>query len=177
MLNGLPEPDAARIVAWRDSAGFFRTAGEIVRIPGLAPGTPFLIASRVLNPEEPALADSEARIGLSPLVIGPVKQMVISAGILAIAISLFLYTLFCFRKSSARHVVSMVIRTFFKALMFMVAGLAFVIFLPHPWIGILTLWFLLMLIHYLRSRKIRKCLIGPLLSTTTLTLATLWFVW
>ena len=164
-LNGITLEQANLITSYRDSTGLFRSFEDIRQVPDLPVEIQSMILDHQLKAGDLESVDFEGGFSFWTLIIDPVKRMLWVAGIIMGIVSVVLYFLFYFRKRGIKKVLWMVIRTFFKAIMFVIAGLAGVILLQQSIYVIIGFTLLLLVINFLRTKNKPGFRIELILST------------
>ncbi len=131
-----------------------------------------MIIDHQLKPGDLESVDFEGGFSFWTLVFGPVNRLLLVSAITTVVVAIILYFLFYFRKRSMKKILWMVVRTFFKALMFVVAGLAGVILLQQPLYVMLGFTLLLILINLFRTKNTPGFRIEFILSTLLMAVLT-----
>ncbi|MFC2102511.1 ComEA family DNA-binding protein [Bacteroidota bacterium] len=152
-IPGISVEEAGTITLFRDSVGGFRSFDEVMAVPGISAETASALNQNQLDPDVLDAMEFEGELGLWGLIISTLKRLLLATTIITGIIAALLYSLFYFRKRGMKSSLLMAVRTFFKSLLFIMAGFTAMIF-PFPaWMLFLIFILLVFMINFWRTRK------------------------
>jgi len=163
-FRGVSREDAVRIIAYRDSSGGFRSAGELARVP-LSAKVSDLLISKQLDKGDMVTMEMTPEIGFSGILFGLLRRLALVTGVIFISLSLVQFILFHRHERKFSRILLFGAGIFLKTAMFVAAGLLVMIFPSHPMLLFTPFVGVIILINWWRSRKGRHRLAGMLFST------------
>lgn len=152
-IAGMTLPDAEKIMDARHSSGYFQNGEEIVNIPGLRLEVAEQLISRKLQPSELQRIENEHGFELTfrNFLLRSLSRLLWISGIILIPVTLILFFLFCYAKKTTSHIIGLIIRTYLKTIVFVLAGLVTLVFPVHPMFIFLPFVCGIFLINFLRT--------------------------
>jgi competence ComEA-like helix-hairpin-helix protein len=152
-IPGISPEDAGRIIAYRDSVGWFSTFEELKTVHGISKETASKIIHNQLIPDMLERMEYEAEFGLWELVCGTLKQLLFVSIVITLIITTILYFLFYLRKKSLKETIRMFIRSWFKGLLFLLAGLAALILPQQSVFLVMGFALFIVVLNLVRTRR------------------------
>jgi uncharacterized protein YjeT (DUF2065 family) len=166
-LHGMDSKDAGRIVMFRDSAGYFRTTGDIRSIRGVGPVSVASMTTTMLDPADPVLTSAMNAISAGGFITSLVVHLLIVAMILAIVISGIQYFMVKSQAHKMVRGVTLLARNFFKAWMFLLVCITPFLFNVEPLLALVVFAAVLFAFNLFRTatkpEKRREVLISTLI--------------
>lgn len=161
-LEGISRTDAAKIVTYRESHGFFTGFGQLEDVPDLSREAVGKIQSATLDEAylEQKLKGFEPRLSLQELIATPLKHLLFRAGLYFILLFVMIQTLIRKYRVSSRKTALLFLKYFFLWLVLIASGLMAVLLeagkAPLYWLGLSAISIALVFWFYRRSQVKRQ---------------------
>ena len=154
-FKNISRKDALKLVQYRDSKGSFQSFNDLKAIHGLDPGAINVLLANRLVPDVLRSMDDGGGLKISNIFYGLLHHFLLVSLIILVLSGGIIWLIFYYRKRSLRKILFMVVRSYAKVLLFMVAALASIVLVNEPLRVFIPFLVLLIIINLLRTRNIK----------------------